>query len=62
MLALLFSRGEKACIVKHEVLNIDKLTYAVNIENLASIGGNERYTFVQEDICNQRNVAFNAII
>ncbi len=38
---------------KNEVLNIDKLTYAGNIENLASIGGSDRYTFVQEDICNQ---------
>lgn len=38
---------------KHEVLNVDKLTYAGNVENLTSIGNDERYTFVQEDICNQ---------
>jgi dTDP-glucose 4,6-dehydratase len=38
---------------KHEVLNVDKLTYAGNIENLSSIENHESYSFVQEDICNQ---------
>ena len=38
---------------KHEVLNVDKLTYAGNIENLSSIENHEGYSFVQEDICNQ---------
>ena len=32
------------------VLNLDKLTYAGNPENLASLRGNDRYRFVQGDI------------
>ena len=34
------------------VINLDKLTYAGNLENLAPIDGNSRYRFVQGDICN----------
>ena len=33
------------------VVNLDKLTYAGNLENLASVEGHERYRFVQGDIC-----------
>lgn len=33
------------------VLNVDKLTYAGNLESLASIEGNSRYQFAQADIC-----------
>jgi dTDP-glucose 4,6-dehydratase len=33
------------------VVNLDKLTYAGNLENLAEIDGNARYRFVQGDIC-----------
>lgn len=36
---------------EHEVLNIDKLTYAGNIESLASIAGLDRYSFLLADIC-----------
>ena len=32
------------------VINIDKLTYAGNLENLASLQGNDRHFFVQADI------------
>jgi dTDP-glucose 4,6-dehydratase len=32
------------------VLNLDKLTYAGNLENLASLRGDERHVFVQGDI------------
>jgi len=32
------------------VVNLDKLTYAGNPDNLASLAGDERYTFVQGDI------------
>ena len=35
----------------HRVVNIDKLTYAGNLESLASIANNKRYMFVQADIC-----------
>lgn len=33
------------------VVNLDLLTYAGNASNLASLAGNERYTFVHGDIC-----------
>ncbi|MGE6454284.1 dTDP-glucose 4,6-dehydratase [Shewanella baltica] len=35
------------------VVNIDKLTYAGNLESLASIESNERYLFEQVDICDR---------
>jgi dTDP-glucose 4,6-dehydratase len=34
-----------------EVLNLDKLTYAGNLDNLASVSANPRYRFVLGDIC-----------
>ena len=37
----------------HEVLNVDKLTYAGNLESLVSIAKNKRYTFSQTDICDR---------
>lgn len=36
---------------QHHVVNVDKLTYAGNLESLSSVEHNERYTFVQADIC-----------
>ncbi|UYO73867.1 dTDP-glucose 4,6-dehydratase [Halomonas qinghailakensis] len=36
---------------QHRVINLDKLTYAGNLESLTSVEDNERYTFVQADIC-----------
>ncbi|RGE46033.1 dTDP-glucose 4,6-dehydratase [Comamonas testosteroni] len=36
--------------VDEAVVNIDKLTYAGNLENLASLKGDERHIFVQADI------------
>lgn len=41
-------------IINHtnnEVLNVDKLTYAGNLESLESITNSERYQFSQTDIC-----------
>ncbi len=38
------------------VVNLDKLTYAGNLENLTSVESNERYRFVQGDICDERLV------
>ncbi|MDC0068150.1 dTDP-glucose 4,6-dehydratase [Gammaproteobacteria bacterium] len=35
----------------HSVLNIDKLTYAGNLQSLTSIEENPRYQFVNADIC-----------
>lgn len=37
---------------RHTVVNIDKLTYAGNLESLASVSENARYAFEQVDICN----------
>ena len=34
------------------VINLDKLTYAGNLESLKSVDGNDRYAFEQVDICN----------
>src|SRR5215471_9355202 len=34
------------------LINLDKLAYAGNLENLASVAGDARYRFVQGDICN----------
>ena len=36
----------------HHVINIDKLTYAGNLESLSKIKSNERYSFEKIDICN----------
>ncbi len=36
---------------EHQVLNIDKLTYAGNLESLLPVADNPRYAFLQEDIC-----------
>lgn len=36
-----------------KVLNVDKLTYAGNLESLSSISDDSRYQFSQTDICNQ---------
>lgn len=35
------------------VVNLDKLTYAGNLENLAGVFHNPRHTFVQADICDR---------
>lgn len=35
------------------VVNLDKLTYAGNLENLSTVSNNDRYAFEQVDICNR---------
>src|SRR3989344_1264789 len=48
-------------IEKHEdysIINLDKLTYAGNKENLLSIENPSRYKFVHGDICNKELVDF----
>ena len=37
----------------HQVMNLDKLTYAGNIESLASVSSSERYQFSHTDICDR---------
>ncbi|MDH1103358.1 dTDP-glucose 4,6-dehydratase [Pseudomonas mosselii] len=41
----------------HEVLNLDKLTYAGNLQSLLRVAGNSRYEFVQADIADQAGVS-----
>jgi len=41
---------------EHSVLNIDKLTYAGNLENLKDIASNKRYTFSKVDINDSQTV------
>ena len=40
----------------HRVLNIDKLTYAGNLESLEEIKSSSRYKFSQVDICNKNDL------
>jgi len=40
----------------HNIVNIDKLTYAGNLESLGSVKDNTRYDFVQVDICNAEKI------
>ena len=46
----------------NSVVNVDKLTYAGNLESLASIANNDRYLFERVDICNKVELVriFNA--
>ncbi len=37
-----------------QVVNLDKLTYAGNLENLKAVEGSDRYRFVHGDICDER--------
>lgn len=37
----------------YRVVNLDKLTYAGNLENLAPVDGDDRYRFVHGDICDE---------
>ena len=41
----------------HEVLNLDKLTYAASLEALEDVAGDRRYRLVQADICDRAAVA-----
>jgi dTDP-glucose 4,6-dehydratase len=40
-----------------DVINVDKLTYAGNLENLSSLVGDERHIFLQADICDANAIA-----
>ena len=45
------------CRSDDAVINLDKLTYAGNLENLASLQGNTRHTFIRGDIGDANLVA-----
>jgi len=36
----------------YEIINLDRLTYAGNLDNLKDVENNKNYTFVKGDICN----------
>jgi len=40
----------------HSVINLDKLTYAGNLQSLESVSGSDRYIFEKVDICDSREV------
>jgi len=40
----------------YHIINLDKLTYAGNLDNLKDLKGNPRHTFVKGDICNPKVV------
>ena len=40
----------------YSVVNVDKLTYAGNLESLASVNNNKRYAFEQVDICDANEI------
>jgi dTDP-glucose 4,6-dehydratase len=39
-----------------QVVNLDKLTYAGNLESLVSVANSDRYAFEQVDICNRQEL------
>ena len=39
------------------VVNVDKLTYASNLDSLESVKNNPRYAFEQADICNIKELS-----
>ncbi|MCK5415985.1 dTDP-glucose 4,6-dehydratase [Candidatus Parcubacteria bacterium] len=41
---------------KDKIINLDKLTYAGNLENLKKIENNSNYKFIKGDICNRKLV------
>jgi len=41
---------------EHQVVNLDKLTYAGNLESLKQVEANARYSFEQVDICNASEI------
>lgn len=48
-----FIRQELATDSGLSIVNVDKLTYAGNLQNLADLAGNPRYEFVRGDICDR---------
>jgi dTDP-glucose 4,6-dehydratase len=40
----------------YKICNLDKLTYAGNLDNLKDLGNHPRYTFIKGDVCDKRLV------
>lgn len=47
----------KAIADGHEVVNLDKLTYSANLENVAGVADHPRYAFEQADVADRERVA-----
>ncbi|MCQ6963438.1 dTDP-glucose 4,6-dehydratase [Methanolobus chelungpuianus] len=43
---------------EYNIINLDLLTYAGNLDNLKEVEGNPRYKFIKGDICNRELVEF----
>ncbi|WP_027672768.1 dTDP-glucose 4,6-dehydratase [Rheinheimera baltica] len=41
----------------HQVINVDKLTYAGNVNSLSDVANSARYSFLQADICDAKAMA-----
>tara|TARA_B100000780_G_scaffold235396_1_gene175999 strand:- start:383 stop:1396 length:1014 start_codon:yes stop_codon:yes gene_type:complete len=41
----------------HKILNIDKLTYAANLDSLKLVSNNKRYNFLKGDILNYKDIS-----
>src|ERR1700685_1802438 len=48
-----FVRMSLATDPEVRIVNLDKLTYAGNLENLEAVANDARYRFVQGDICDE---------
>ena len=46
-----------AIAVGHEIINVDKLTYASNLKSIASVVNNPLYQFEKADICSSKTMA-----
>jgi dTDP-glucose 4,6-dehydratase len=60
-----FIRHELTVHPGHEIINLDNLTYAGNLENLGDIENLPNYKFIKGDICDKQlieSLAFDAII
>ncbi|MGQ0633052.1 MAG: dTDP-glucose 4,6-dehydratase [Planctomycetaceae bacterium] len=51
-----FVRQQLAAHSDVSIVNLDKLTYAGNLENLAAVANDPRYEFVRGDICDRAQV------
>jgi len=47
----------RQAIQKHRIINFDKLTYAGNLDNLASVANSPAYSLVVGDVCDAKAVA-----
>ncbi len=50
---------------EHHIINLDKITYSGNLENLKDIEEHPNYTFIRADICDRKSlegVEFDAIV